>query len=114
MCACEGDKSAGRDHIYCNLPPPSLQTDTGTDTGTGTPAQQQHLLMRWASLVAVCKPLLSFDAHLFLQREGTGLVATLQTQGPRLTVMLEQFLSSLPSSPQLPMLTNALGRRDEG
>lgn len=72
--------------------------------------QKQHLLLRWASLVSVCKPLLSFDPHLFLQSEGRQLAETLHSQGPRLTSLLEQYVPSIPSSQELPMLINALGR----
>lgn len=119
LCACEGDPSAGRDSIYCNLPPPlprlsqqqgKTKRQTETEVKSETDIQQQkHFLMRWASLVAVCKPLLSFDVHLFLRSEGEQLVHTLQTQGGRLTAMVELFIPSISSSEQLPMLINALG-----
>lgn len=106
LCSCEGDPSAGRDCIFCNLPPPGAGSDkveAAADSKT-----LQHLLLRWASLVAACKPL-RLDAHQFLQAEGERVVGTLIAERPRLLTMVEQFIAAMSTSDQLPVLINALG-----
>lgn len=110
LCACEGDSSAGRDCIFCNLPPPRADSDAKScpDTGAVSTAHMQQVLVRWASLVEACKPL-SFDPHMFLQGEGERLVDILSNQGARLLSMVENFIAQLSSSEQLPTLINALG-----
>lgn len=116
LCSCEGDASAGRDCIFCNLPPPPSQitsTQTHTDTSKNAdlepgPEKHAHLLLRWASLVHASQAL-QLDANLFLQREGEGLVAILRSEGHRLLSMVEQLIVTLPTLEQLPVLVNALG-----
>ena len=98
MCSCSGDRDAGRDRIFCNLPQPSPPENH----------PQKYFLLRWASLVDAAKAMV-FNVHLFLRSEGDALVFTLQSEGQRLTSMVEHYITLIPSSQELPMLINALG-----